>query len=158
MLLNRPWLHDNVMVPSTWHQYFKYCRSGVVKRVLRDSNPFTKVESHFADAKYYIEDTKKGKEVLFSEEPKSRGNQRTRKNDSSTIKVELPKDLTLPLTQINSKQPSKPPLKEFVPSTQEEEGGCEALAIDKKGFDHNTFKLLKPDTIQKKTKHWKTSS
>ncbi|KAL0359476.1 UNVERIFIED_CONTAM: hypothetical protein Sangu_0797000 [Sesamum angustifolium] len=43
---------------------------------------------------------------------------------------------------INMKQPSKPPLKGFVPSTREEEGGHEALAIDEKGFDPKAFKLL----------------
>ncbi|KAL0456250.1 UNVERIFIED_CONTAM: hypothetical protein Slati_0964200 [Sesamum latifolium] len=115
---------------------------GHVKKVLSDSKSFTEVESHFADAKYYIEGAKKEKEVLPSEEPKSCGNQSTRKNDSSTIKVELSKDLILPLTQINLKQPSKPPLKGFVPSTEEEEGGHEALAIDEKGFDPKAFKLL----------------
>ncbi|KAL0368019.1 UNVERIFIED_CONTAM: Transposon Ty3-G Gag-Pol polyprotein [Sesamum calycinum] len=40
------------------------------------------------------------------------------------------------------KQPSKPPLKGFVPSTQEKEGGHEALAIDEKGFDPKAFNLL----------------
>ncbi|KAL0445319.1 UNVERIFIED_CONTAM: hypothetical protein Slati_2254600 [Sesamum latifolium] len=142
MPLGRPWLHENVVVPSTWHQCFKYCRNGIVKKMLGDSKPFTEVESHFADAKYYIEGAKKEKEVLPSEEPKSYSNQSTRKNDSSTIKVELSKDLILPLTQISLKQPSKPPLKGFVPSIQEEEGGHEALAIDKKGFDPKAFKLL----------------
>ncbi|KAL0375731.1 UNVERIFIED_CONTAM: hypothetical protein Scaly_0690700 [Sesamum calycinum] len=44
--------------------------------------------------------------------------------------------------QINMKQPSKLPLKGFVSSTQEEEGGHEALAIDEKGFDPKSFKLL----------------
>ncbi|KAL0416671.1 UNVERIFIED_CONTAM: hypothetical protein Slati_3499000 [Sesamum latifolium] len=78
------------------------------------SKPFTEVESHFVDAKYYIEGTKKEKEVLPSEEPKS----------------------------LYLKQSSKPPLKGFVPSTQEEEGGHEALAIDEKGFDPKAFKLL----------------
>ncbi|KAK4397540.1 hypothetical protein Sango_1590600 [Sesamum angolense] len=63
MLLGRPWLHENAIVPSTWHQCFKYCRNGIVK-------------------------------------------------------------------------------KGFVPSTQEEEGGHEALAIDEKGFDPKAFKLL----------------
>ncbi|KAL0313706.1 UNVERIFIED_CONTAM: hypothetical protein Scaly_2908700 [Sesamum calycinum] len=43
---------------------------------------------------------------------------------------------------INMKQPFKPPLKGFVPSTQEEEEGHEALAIDEKGFDPKAFKLL----------------
>ncbi|KAL0455087.1 UNVERIFIED_CONTAM: Transposon Tf2-12 polyprotein, partial [Sesamum latifolium] len=108
----------------------------------RPCKPFTEAESHFADAKYYIEGAKKEKEVLTSEEPKSYSNQSTRKNDSSTIKVELSKDLILPLTQISLKQSSKPSLKGFVPSTQEEEGGHEALAIDEKGFDPKDFKLL----------------
>ncbi|KAL0453380.1 UNVERIFIED_CONTAM: Transposon Tf2-12 polyprotein [Sesamum latifolium] len=114
---------------------------GHVKKVLGDSKPFTEAESHFADAKYYIEGAKKEKEVLPSEEPKSYRNQSTRNNDSSTIKVELSKDLILPLTQINLKQPSRPPLKGFVPSTQEE-GGHETLATDEKGFDPKAFKLL----------------
>ncbi|KAL0420322.1 UNVERIFIED_CONTAM: Transposon Tf2-12 polyprotein [Sesamum latifolium] len=103
MLLSRPWLHENAVVPSTWHQCFKYCRNSIVKKVLGDSKPFTEAESHFADAKYYIEGLRKKKSL---------------------------------------KQPSKPPLKGFVPSTQEEEGGHEALAIDEKGFDPKAFKLL----------------
>ncbi|KAL0307937.1 UNVERIFIED_CONTAM: hypothetical protein Scaly_2964700 [Sesamum calycinum] len=119
-----------------------YCRNGVVKKVFGDNKPFTEVESHFADAKYCIEDVEKGKEVLPPEEPKSFNNQNTRKNDSSTLKVELSKGMTLPLTQINMKQPSMPPLKGFVPSTQEEEGGHMALAINEKGFDLKAFKLL----------------
>ncbi|KAL0410996.1 UNVERIFIED_CONTAM: hypothetical protein Slati_3689300 [Sesamum latifolium] len=142
MFLGRPWLHENAVVPSTWHQCFKYCRNGIVKKVLGDSKPFTEAESHFIDAKYYIEGAKKEKEILPSEEPKLYSNQNTRKNDSSTIKVELSKDLILPLTQISLNQPSKPPLKGFVPSTQEEEGGHEALAIDEKGFDPKAFKLI----------------
>ncbi|KAL0381152.1 UNVERIFIED_CONTAM: Transposon Tf2-12 polyprotein [Sesamum angustifolium] len=75
MFLGRPWLHENAVVPFTWHQCFKYCRNGIVKK-------------------------------------------------------------------IDMKQPSKPPLKGFVPSTQEEEGGHEALAIDEKGFHLKAFKLL----------------
>ncbi|KAL0396391.1 UNVERIFIED_CONTAM: hypothetical protein Scaly_0087500 [Sesamum calycinum] len=110
MLLGRPWLHENAVVPSTWHQCFKYCRNG--------------------------------KGNIAPEEPKSCNNQNARKNDSSTLEPESLKSLTLPLTQINMKQPSKPPLKGFVPSTQEEEGGHEALAIDEKGFDPKAFKLL----------------
>ncbi|KAL0386053.1 UNVERIFIED_CONTAM: hypothetical protein Sradi_2999600 [Sesamum radiatum] len=98
MFLGRLWLHENAVVPSKWHQYFKYCCNGTVKKVLDDSKPFPEVESHFADAKYYIEGGKK--------------------------------------------QPSKPPLKGFVPSTQEEEGRHEALAIDEEGFDPKAFKLL----------------
>ncbi|KAL0291947.1 UNVERIFIED_CONTAM: hypothetical protein Scaly_2612700 [Sesamum calycinum] len=89
LLPSRPYFHENALVPSTWHQYFKYYHNSIVKKVLSDNKSFTKVESHFTDAKYYIED-------------------------------------------INLKQLSKLPLKGFVPSTQEEEGRYEALAIEEK--------------------------
>ncbi|KAL0336632.1 UNVERIFIED_CONTAM: hypothetical protein Sradi_4875100 [Sesamum radiatum] len=101
MLLSRPWLHENAIVPSTWHQCFKYYRNGIVKKVLGDNKPFTEAESHFADAKYYIEEANEGKEILLPEESKSCNNQNTRKNDSSTLEPEALKSLTLPLTQIN---------------------------------------------------------
>ncbi|KAL0311588.1 UNVERIFIED_CONTAM: hypothetical protein Sangu_2453500 [Sesamum angustifolium] len=142
MLRGRPQLHENAVVPFTWHQRFKYYCNGIVKNVLGDNKSFTEVESHFADAKYYIEDAKKGKEVLPPKERKSCNNQNIRKNDSSILEVELSNGLTLLLTQINMEQPSKPSRKGFVPSTQEEEEGHEALAIDEKGFDPKAFKLL----------------
>ncbi|KAL0331704.1 UNVERIFIED_CONTAM: hypothetical protein Sangu_1715900 [Sesamum angustifolium] len=86
MLLDRPWLHESVVVPSTCHQCFKYCRNGIVKKVLGDNKPFTEVESHFVDAKYCIEDVKKGNEVL-TPKPKSFNIRNTRKNYSSTLEV-----------------------------------------------------------------------
>ncbi|KAL0451750.1 UNVERIFIED_CONTAM: hypothetical protein Slati_1153100 [Sesamum latifolium] len=97
MLLGRPWLHENAVVPSTWHQCFKYCRNGIVK-VLVTANLLLKLNHTLLTL--------------------------------STI------------SRISLKQPSKPPLKGFVPSTQEEEGGHEALTIDEKGFDPRAFKLL----------------
>ncbi|KAL0427728.1 UNVERIFIED_CONTAM: hypothetical protein Slati_2947600 [Sesamum latifolium] len=53
-----------------------------LKKVLGDSKPFTEAESHFADAKYYIEGSKKEKEVLHSKEPKS---YRRRRHEALTI-------------------------------------------------------------------------
>ncbi|KAK4383275.1 hypothetical protein Sango_2791900 [Sesamum angolense] len=47
-----------------------------------------------------------------------------------------------PLGKFLSSGRMQPPLNGFVPSTQEEEGGHEALAIDEKGFDPKAFKLL----------------
>ena len=54
VLLGQPWLHKNGVIPSTLHQCFKFYRGGV-KKVEIDTNPFTKVESYFADAKFYTE-------------------------------------------------------------------------------------------------------
>ncbi|KAL0433475.1 UNVERIFIED_CONTAM: hypothetical protein Slati_2681800 [Sesamum latifolium] len=115
MLLGHPWLYENVVVPSTWHQCFKYCHNGIIKKVLGDIKSFTEAESHFADAKYYIEVLRKKKRFC---PPKSRSH------------------------VISLKQTSKLPLEGFVCSTQEEEGGHEALAIDEKEFDPKAVKLF----------------
>lgn len=56
LLLGRVWLHEIGVVPSTWHQCFKYSRGGEVKYVVAESKPFLEEESHFADAKFYMED------------------------------------------------------------------------------------------------------
>ena len=55
VLLGRPWLHENGVIPSTLHQYcFKFYQ-GEVKKVEADTKPFTEVKSYFVDAKFYIE-------------------------------------------------------------------------------------------------------
>nr|XP_027083559.1 uncharacterized protein LOC113705849 [Coffea arabica] len=55
MLLGRPWIHENEIIPSILHQCFKYCRDGIVKKVVADDKPFTEAETHFADAKFYLQ-------------------------------------------------------------------------------------------------------
>ena len=42
-----------MVISSTLHQYFKFYR-GRVKKVEVDTKPFTKVESYFVNAKFYI--------------------------------------------------------------------------------------------------------
>ncbi|KAG9458311.1 hypothetical protein H6P81_002819 [Aristolochia fimbriata] len=54
LLLGRPWLHSNGVVPSTLHQCFKYWENGKQKTVHADKSPFTEAEASFADAKYYL--------------------------------------------------------------------------------------------------------
>ncbi|KAM1166249.1 hypothetical protein ACFX2G_026007 [Malus domestica] len=55
LLLGRPWIHANGVVPSTIHQCLKFYREGV-KVVYGDTKPFIEVESHFADAKFYMDE------------------------------------------------------------------------------------------------------
>ncbi|KAL0411047.1 UNVERIFIED_CONTAM: hypothetical protein Slati_3694400 [Sesamum latifolium] len=43
MLLGRPWLHENFVIPSTWYQCFKYCRNGTIRKVLGYSKPLPKL-------------------------------------------------------------------------------------------------------------------
>ena len=43
-------------MPSTYHQYLKYFQDGQVKKIVADHKPFTIAESHFGNAKFYLED------------------------------------------------------------------------------------------------------
>ena len=54
-IIGRPWIHGNGIVPSTLHQCFKYLQDGV-KRINANLKPFIEVESHFVDAKFYLEE------------------------------------------------------------------------------------------------------
>ena len=55
LLLGRPWIHENVVVSSTLHQCLKYYQEGV-KVIQDDTKPFTEAESHFKDAKFYMDE------------------------------------------------------------------------------------------------------
>ncbi|KAM1168096.1 hypothetical protein FF1_030016 [Malus domestica] len=55
LLLGRPWIHANEVVPSTLHQCLKFYREGV-KVIYGDTKPFIEAESHFADAKFYMDE------------------------------------------------------------------------------------------------------
>ena len=67
VLIGRPWLHEYGVVPSTYHQCFKYFQDGQVKKIVADHKPFTIAESHFTDAKFYLEDdTLEDEQVIIS--------------------------------------------------------------------------------------------
>ncbi|KAM0980052.1 hypothetical protein ACFX14_015828 [Malus domestica] len=53
LLLGRPWIHANGVIPSTLHQCLKYYQERV-KVIYGDTKPFTEAESHFADTKFYM--------------------------------------------------------------------------------------------------------
>lgn len=45
-------LHETGVVHFTLHQCFKYYQDGMEKRVVAESQPFTKTEAYFADPKF----------------------------------------------------------------------------------------------------------
>ena len=47
ILLGHPWIHENMVVPSTLHQCFKYYKNGKVRRIMTGTNPFNESESHY---------------------------------------------------------------------------------------------------------------
>ncbi|KAJ8644136.1 hypothetical protein MRB53_005884 [Persea americana] len=62
ILLGRPWIHENGVVPSTLHQCIKFVGDdGLIHRVFADKKPFKGKEVHFADSQMY-KDEKEGKE------------------------------------------------------------------------------------------------
>ncbi|GAA0146006.1 hypothetical protein LIER_06057 [Lithospermum erythrorhizon] len=53
VLPGRPRIHISNIVPSTLHQFLKYCNDGMERTIKVDENPFTTEEAHFSDAKFY---------------------------------------------------------------------------------------------------------
>src|SRR4051812_3991632 len=56
LLLGRPWIHRNHIVPSTLHQVMKYVDAqGQVRTLIAEQRPFKGVENYFTDALLYQE-------------------------------------------------------------------------------------------------------
>src|SRR3954466_7309662 len=54
LLLGRPWIHRNHIVPSTPHQVMKYVDAqGQVRTLVAEQRPFKGVENYFIDALLY---------------------------------------------------------------------------------------------------------
>src|SRR4051812_3155427 len=54
LLLGRPWIHRNHIVPSTLHQVMKYVDDqGQVRTLVAEQRPFKWVENYFTDALLY---------------------------------------------------------------------------------------------------------
>ncbi|KAH0722357.1 hypothetical protein KY290_005034 [Solanum tuberosum] len=54
ILLGRPWVHENIIVSSSYYQCLKHLEGRIERKIVADDNPFTEVETHFADAKFYL--------------------------------------------------------------------------------------------------------
>ena len=54
ILLGRPLIHKNRMVSSSYYQYLKYLEGGIERKIVAYDNPFTEVDTHFVDAKFYL--------------------------------------------------------------------------------------------------------
>ncbi|XP_070055657.1 uncharacterized protein [Nicotiana tomentosiformis] len=116
VFLGRPWIHENKVVPSTYHQCLEYYEGEVEKNIVADDEPFTDTESQFADAKFYLKN-RIVKELKADDVMK-------RKNDEPMTKiaeVTAGKDkavteegLTVPIKQIEAVKLSSMPLAGFV--------------------------------------------
>ena len=54
LLLGRPWIHGNFIIPSTLHQVMKYAgQDGEIKTLIAEKQPFKGVENYFTDSVHY---------------------------------------------------------------------------------------------------------
>ncbi|XP_027174203.1 uncharacterized protein LOC113773791 [Coffea eugenioides] len=148
MLLGRPWIHENEIIPSTLHQCFKYCRDGIVKKVAANDKPFTETETHFADAKFYLQKEAKRKESAREEGqdfkvPILRYIPRSKKEEgqSSCIRNNI---LNVSLTKIEPVKSEKARLQGFVRLKEELAVEHYSLPTNRtqESFDPNAYRLL----------------
>ncbi|KAM1042981.1 hypothetical protein ACFX1X_034678 [Malus domestica] len=133
LLLGRPWIHANGVVPSTLHQCLKFYRKEV-KVIYGDTKPFTEAESHFADAKFYM-DEDMVPETLLKEiksigkaTPKKQEWQAVPKKQEEEAMPSLSKnddELAKPATTRGSRMPSNGPnipVFRYIPTSRRKNG------------------------------------
>ncbi|XP_027109234.1 uncharacterized protein [Coffea arabica] len=159
MLLGQPWIHENEIISYTLHQCFKYCRDGIVKKVVADDKPFTEAETHFADAKFYLQKEAKRKESVKEESqdfkvPILRYIPRSRREEGQSSFIRN-NTLNVPLTKIESVKSEKTSLQGFV--RPKEESAVEHYSLPtnrtQEGFDPNTYRLLAKAGYNPNEKH-----
>src|SRR5436853_6580660 len=82
LLLGRPWLHRNRLIPASLHQVIKYIdEDGQQRALVADSNPFKGMENYCTDALHYQEalnvehEADSGEEADVEPEPAGRKGQ-----------------------------------------------------------------------------------
>ncbi|KAM1789817.1 hypothetical protein ACFX12_033939 [Malus domestica] len=100
LLLGRPWIHANGVVPSTLHQRLKFYREEV-KVIYGDTKPFTEAESHFTDAKFYMDEDMEWQAMPKKQEGEAMSS--SSKNDD-----ELAKPATTKWSRTPSNRPNTP--------------------------------------------------
>uniref|UniRef100_A0A2N9HH26 Uncharacterized protein n=1 Tax=Fagus sylvatica TaxID=28930 RepID=A0A2N9HH26_FAGSY len=165
LLLGRPWLHENGIVPSTLHQCFKYSDGKQVKKKIakerrekgkghdeipREDSRLSVAaapKSHIASKgaspilRYVPLSKRKEGQTPFGlvVEAKVRPNEPTQEKDIAILKS----NLTLPLPKLDKVASTKPPLKGFVRSASDsiKEGSLPDKRT-KEGFDPKAYRLL----------------
>ncbi|XXG62739.1 hypothetical protein AAC387_Pa05g1052 [Persea americana] len=67
ILLERPWIHENGVVPSTLQQCIKFVGDdGLKHRVFADKKPFKAKEVHFSDSQMYRDEKEEKEEKIAS--------------------------------------------------------------------------------------------
>ncbi|XP_071912458.1 uncharacterized protein [Coffea arabica] len=136
-----------------------YCRDGIVKKVTADDKPFTEVETHFADAKFYLHKEAKRKESVREESQDSKvpilrytPKSKREEGQSSFIRNDT---LNVPLTKIEPVKIEKVSLQGFVRPKEEPAVEHYSLPTNRtqEGFDPNAYRLLAKAGYNPNEKH-----
>ncbi|KAM1242915.1 hypothetical protein ACFX2G_035222 [Malus domestica] len=104
LLLGRPWIHGNGVIPSTFHQCLKFYREEV-KVSQGDTKPFIEAESHFADAKFYMDENMVPE--ALPEDIKSTGNAALKQQEWQAMPKKQ-EGQVVPSLSKNDDEPAKP--------------------------------------------------
>ncbi|KAB2611505.1 hypothetical protein D8674_019537 [Pyrus ussuriensis x Pyrus communis] len=155
LLLGRPWIHANGVVPSTLHQCLKFYREGV-KVIQGDTKPFTEAESHFADAKFYMDEDmvpealpedirSTGKAAPTKQEwqvmPKKQKEKADTQWHADNVKL-LKTNAVLPLTQLGGAKVARLPQGFIKALPKKVESSFLPTKRTEEGFDPNAYKLM----------------
>ncbi|KAM2770581.1 hypothetical protein PS2_013221 [Malus domestica] len=161
LLLGRPWIHANGVIPSTLHQCLKFYREGV-KVIYGDTKPFTEAESHFADAKFYMDEDmvpealpKEIKSTGKATPKKQEWQAMPKKQEGEAMPFSSKNDdeLAKPATTKGSRTPSNgpnTPIFRYIPMSRRKNGQSPFETRASKADAHrhmNNVKLLKTNAV-----------
>ncbi|XP_074301299.1 uncharacterized protein LOC141632675 [Silene latifolia] len=136
LLLGRPWKHENGVVASTLHQCLKYYRGGE-RKIDGDAKPFSKVDSFFADAKFFEENGTSGEFMPTTISSTGKGGKREKNIIKEDEVQEWVAKVVTPLPSSSQTKIVRPPPNGFVcSSSQSSSEGNKGI------FDSNAYKLL----------------
>ncbi|KAH0720373.1 hypothetical protein KY285_005175 [Solanum tuberosum] len=154
ILLGRPWVYENKVIPSTYHQCLKYYEDGVAKSIIADDNPFTEAEAHFADAKFYLKKYSIKVDAIASGDVRLLNNMA--KVAVGKAKVANKKDSKLGnlnkmpnvIGAFSSKKVT--PILRYVPKAKEDKG--HSLKLQENALEGLTIPIRRIDTVKSSTK------
>ncbi|KAM2437659.1 hypothetical protein ACFX1W_014742 [Malus domestica] len=141
LLLGRPWIYANGVVPSTLHQCLKFYQERV-KVIYGDTKSFIAAESHFADAKFYMDEDMEWQAMPKKQEGEAMPS--SNKNDDKLAKPTTTKGSTTPSNGPNT------PVFRYIPMSRRKNGQSpfetEASKADAQRHMDNV-KLLKTNAV-----------
>ncbi|XP_074270805.1 uncharacterized protein LOC141594703 [Silene latifolia] len=139
LLLGRPWKHENGVVASTLHQCLKYYRGGE-RKIDGDAKPFSKVDSFFADAKFFEENDKDASPAKENDVKKE-----VDKASKTSTPVASPK-------KQETTQETTPPVLRYIPKSRRKDGEspfAECLTPKTESKDKKSSLVFKQEWVAK---------